>query len=220
MENEIIEILSSGDEDHFLKKAKTLKHPGCTILPDGCRVGCIDVLDGPPMRNESSINLRLIFKQINPKFMIQINFMVDVDWLYNQLENSVEGVVTMFLFDHNDNLTVIIHTANLIESDWKNKTQMVFITPQLSLKKPSDLSNKSPFQLDLEDYFQGYPFAFKPYAEKIMQYDFGSIKYVENVKRTDQLICQFSSIGTLGAKPETWLLSNIKNSFGMSKCNF
>ncbi|XP_065052558.1 tyrosyl-DNA phosphodiesterase 1-like isoform X2 [Rhopilema esculentum] len=64
----------------------------------------------------------------------------------------------MFLL-YNDGLKVVIHTANLIEQDWDQKTQGVWVSPKfpkLSTKQNQDNLQNDEFKKDLLEYLDAY----------------------------------------------------------------
>ena len=65
----------------------------------------------------------------------------------------------MILLHYHNRLRVVIHTANLIEGDWKQKTQGVWLSsffPPRSTKEPFVDLSKTQFQADLLDYLDSY----------------------------------------------------------------
>ncbi|PKA57825.1 tyrosyl-DNA phosphodiesterase 1 [Apostasia shenzhenica] len=57
------------------------------------------------------------------------------------------------LLIYQNGLRVIVHTANLIHVDWNNKTQGLW-TQDFPWKDEINLSNSSPFEMDLIDYLK------------------------------------------------------------------
>eukprot|EP00057_Strongylocentrotus_purpuratus_P013588 XP_011668062.1 PREDICTED: tyrosyl-DNA phosphodiesterase 1 [Strongylocentrotus purpuratus] len=87
----------------------------------------------------------------------------------------------MFLL-YADGMRVVIHTANIIESDWHQKTQGVWISP-LFPKLPSSnqtaTNGESPsfFKRDLLAYLTAYRSpSLQPWKDHITQHDFSSAK--------------------------------------------
>ena len=75
----------------------------------------------------------------------------------------------------------IVHTGNLIESDWTDRTQGIWISPccpTLAGDIQGDGDSLTGFKKDLLRYLETYPVvALKPWIEKIRRVDMSSIKY-------------------------------------------
>lgn len=97
----------------------------------------------------------------------------------------------MILFRHDDTAQVVIHTANMIERDWKNMTQAVWTSPRLPLKRPDAHPTPSPcqpdavdyaigsgerFKVDLLRYLGAYEKRLRGLITKLADYDFFAIK--------------------------------------------
>ena len=93
----------------------------------------------------------------------------------------------LVLFRHDDAAQVIIHTANMINRDWANMTQAVWMSPPLPLlaKKSSDqpstptvhpIGSGERFKVDLLRYLGAYQKRLEPLTEKLQDYDFSSIR--------------------------------------------
>lgn len=90
------------------------------------------------------------------------------------------------LLRHDDLAQIIIHTANLIERDWKNMTQAVWRSPLLPLSlSPAISSPAAPigsgarFKLDFLNYLKAYDTRkenCKLLIEKLESYDFLGIR--------------------------------------------
>ncbi|KAF9111585.1 hypothetical protein BGX27_004728 [Mortierella sp. AM989] len=143
----------------------------------------------------------------------------------------------MLLFYRDNTMQFVVHTANMIERDWRNKTQGVFKTGRLSKKpQPSHLATCA-FERDLIEYLQNY----KNHLEitnRVAQYDFTSVRGVligsvpgefsgpdkkkwghlrlravlrQQVELSrectsgSKIICQISSVGSLGKDSQGWL---------------
>jgi tyrosyl-DNA phosphodiesterase-1 len=76
----------------------------------------------------------------------------------------------MSLIYYPNQLRIIIHTANLIESDFLYKTQGAWVSPLLSLKSP----NVEPcrFEQDLVDYLTPYGQKLNSIIQEIQEFDF------------------------------------------------
>ncbi|RNA20174.1 tyrosyl-DNA phosphodiesterase 1 [Brachionus plicatilis] len=161
----------------------------------------------------------------------------------------------MFLL-YKTGLKIVVHTSNLIEADWSQKTQGIWIStlfPKISSesKKPQiAYDSKTKFKNYLLTYLEHYrdeklnywmqvikshdmttanvfligscPGRF-PSSKKI----FGHVrlrkvlsdylKISSPVEQPDQLVCQFSSIGSLGPSEDKWLCKEFSQS--LSSCN-
>lgn len=96
----------------------------------------------------------------------------------------------LVLLRHDDTAQVVIHTANMIERDWRNMTQAVWRSPLLPLlnssqtgraadSEPPVIGSGEKFKIDLLNYLRAYnrqrPVC-SPLVGKLAQYDFSSIK--------------------------------------------
>ena len=88
----------------------------------------------------------------------------------------------MALFSYEDKrLRIVVHTGNLIESDWEDRTQGLWISPSCP---PSDDGTEGPdsetnFKRDLLRYLSAYSLsALDPWMDKIRHCDMSSIKYI------------------------------------------
>ena len=82
-----------------------------------------------------------------------------------------------------DSFRVVVHTGNLIESDWLNRTQGIWISPSCppqavgSTTSPPIDSEDTGFKRDLIRYLEAYSLPeLTPWLEKIRQSDMSSIK--------------------------------------------
>ncbi|KAF5673756.1 tyrosyl-dna phosphodiesterase 1 [Fusarium heterosporum] len=95
----------------------------------------------------------------------------------------------MILFRHDDTAQVIIHTANMIPKDWTNMTNGVWKSPLLPKTADVQQFTLSPddhsigsgerFKIDLLNYLRSYDkrkITCKPLVDKLMGYDFSSVK--------------------------------------------
>ncbi|ORZ27742.1 tyrosyl-DNA phosphodiesterase I [Lobosporangium transversale] len=148
----------------------------------------------------------------------------------------------MLLFYRDDTMQVVVHTANMIEQDWRNKTQAVFSTGRLP-RKPQQASTCA-FERDLIEYLQYYQ-DHHEFTRKLSQYDFSRVKGVligsvpgkfsgpdknkwghlrlRSVLRQQveisqgrlndsEVICQVSSVGSLGKESQDWLQGEFETS--------
>jgi len=92
----------------------------------------------------------------------------------------------MVLFRRDDLAQVIVHTANMIEQDWRNMTQGVWLSPLLPIEKqiaPKQSSNSLPsigsglrFKQDFISYLRHYGHRTTSLVSQLEQYDFSAIK--------------------------------------------
>ncbi|XP_004343834.1 tyrosyl-DNA phosphodiesterase 1 [Capsaspora owczarzaki ATCC 30864] len=158
----------------------------------------------------------------------------------------------MFLF-YSDSMRIVIHTANIIPSDWYAKTEGVWCSPKFPLKastaQQASSSTGRAFEQTLNKYLTAYGSCIRQVREQAMKYDFSAanVALIASVPgrhaglaksewghmqlrklplpanvasqpvNTHQLIGQFSSIGSLGASPETWLTSEFSVSLSAHK---
>ncbi|KAG0280034.1 tyrosyl-DNA phosphodiesterase 1 [Linnemannia exigua] len=158
----------------------------------------------------------------------------------------------MILFYRDGSMQLVIHTANMIERDWRNKTQGVFRTGRLSKKSVAAISSTCAFERDLLEYLDRY-FDHQQITSRIRQYDFSKIKATliasapgryRGAERNkwghlklravlrqqvevprefisgSKIICQMSSIGSLGKDSQDWLRGEFEaslNSYRNSK---
>ncbi len=79
-------------------------------------------------------------------------------------------------------MRIVVHTGNLIESDWEDRTQGLWVSPscpQLTADETDEGCGESPtfFKRDLLRYFEAYSLScLKPWIERIRQCDMTSIK--------------------------------------------
>ncbi|KAJ1105313.1 hypothetical protein NDU88_002721 [Pleurodeles waltl] len=154
----------------------------------------------------------------------------------------------MFLL-YKEGLRVVIHTSNLIQDDWHQKTQGIWLSPlfpRLPEGSP-DSAGESPthFRSDLMDYLASYRSStLKEWIEILRQHDLsetrvylvgstpGRYQGAEKEKwghfklrkllrehasgqadeETWPVVCQFSSIGSMGADKSKWLYSEFRES--------
>ena len=83
----------------------------------------------------------------------------------------------MFIFLTEDGLVVAIHTANLVENDWHQKTQGIWISPLLPVRKDEGSLKISSFQSDLIAYLRAYNLnALKEWIDMINNHNFSDVK--------------------------------------------
>lgn len=87
----------------------------------------------------------------------------------------------MALLSYEDgSLRVVIHTGNLIESDWEDRTQGLWISPSCPPSTNQDDGEDSPtgFKKELLRYLEGYsmPDVFQSWMDKIRRCDMSAIK--------------------------------------------
>ncbi|XP_035211281.1 tyrosyl-DNA phosphodiesterase 1-like, partial [Stegodyphus dumicola] len=85
----------------------------------------------------------------------------------------------MFLL-YKEGFRVVIHTSNIVESDWSQKTQGIWVSPLLpQLECPSPTEGESPtnFKTDLLEYVSAYfSSELDEWHEVIKKHDFSKIK--------------------------------------------
>ncbi|RUS34183.1 hypothetical protein BC938DRAFT_482062 [Jimgerdemannia flammicorona] len=155
------------------------------------------IQDLPTSENVDTVTITSILGYGDLKEMVQLNYHVDLDWLMSKLPpekaNSLPTTVVhgwrqdeahiikaMLLFYNDDTMRVVIHTANLVSSDWRNKTQAVYTSPVLHKKRSPQLSSSpaemSMFEKDLTDYFKAYGHQLSRFCELFKDYDFSECK--------------------------------------------
>jgi tyrosyl-DNA phosphodiesterase-1 len=92
----------------------------------------------------------------------------------------------MVLLRHDDLAQIVIHTANLIQQDWRNMTQAVWRSPLLPLSSPHAVATPDPhigsgarFKIDFLNYLRAYDIKrsnCKPLIEQLLKYDFSEIR--------------------------------------------
>ncbi|KAI1319328.1 tyrosyl-DNA phosphodiesterase [Xylariaceae sp. FL0255] len=94
----------------------------------------------------------------------------------------------MIMLRHDDTAQVIIHTANMIERDWRNMTQGVWCSPPLPLLKSTEkevdrkdkpIGSGPRFKFDLLNYLRAYNMrrnVCRSLVEKLSKYDFSAIR--------------------------------------------
>ncbi|KAH0620435.1 hypothetical protein JD844_020883 [Phrynosoma platyrhinos] len=141
----------------------------------------------------------------------------------------------MMLLHYEEGLRVVIHTSNLIDDDWYQKTQGIWLSPLYPRLPPgtaaSDGESHTMFKTDLISYLMSYNSpALGEWAEIIKQHDLSETRVEKAGHRRnckdllkdhaaqvlDQdswpVIGQFSSIGSMGADQTKWLCSEFKDS--------
>ncbi|KAI8349827.1 tyrosyl-DNA phosphodiesterase I [Mortierella sp. GBAus27b] len=150
----------------------------------------------------------------------------------------------MILLYRDDTMQFVVHTANMIERDWSNKTQAVFSTGRLKKKSSTSIHETCAFERELLDYLQHYKHHLV-ITSRLSQYDFSGIKGVligsvpgkytgtdknkwghmrlrsvlrqqveisKECVQESKIICQISSVGSLGKGSEDWLRGEFETS--------
>ena len=74
-------------------------------------------------------------------------------------------------------LLVVIHTANLVQNDWHQKTQGIWISPCLPVQEDNTSTDLTTFQTDLVAYLNAYNLSsLNEWIEIIKTHDFNSVK--------------------------------------------
>lgn len=159
----------------------------------------------------------------------------------------------MMLLLYKDGLRVIIHTANMMPSDWAQKTQAVWVGPLCPRLAPGskDGDSETGFRADLLSYLSAYgDMHINEWCHYIRTHDFSAVKVFlvgsvpgrhtgprkscfghlrlrnllsqhgpskDLVSNHWPLVAQFSSIGSLGASAESWLLGEFLSSLSTTK---
>jgi tyrosyl-DNA phosphodiesterase-1 len=94
----------------------------------------------------------------------------------------------LILLRHDEQAQVVIHTANMIDRDWRNMTQAVWRSPLLPLQPPKGLDQEEPqaskaaigsgerFKTDLLRYLAAYSKRLTDLTTQLNQYDFSSVQ--------------------------------------------
>ncbi|KAF9319055.1 tyrosyl-DNA phosphodiesterase 1 [Podila horticola] len=83
----------------------------------------------------------------------------------------------MLLFYRDNTMQFVVHTANMIERDWRNKTQAIFTTGRLVKKPHLTEQGSCAFERDLMEYLSKYNHH-QEISARISQYDFTGVKGV------------------------------------------
>lgn len=212
------------------------------------------------------------------KSSVQINFLVDPDWLlmcYKATGNEnlpllilhgengdfraapsnvrtlqikspypygTHHTKLMILTYEDESVRIVVSTANLVPSDWENRTQGLWVSPKCP-KTGTPKDSETGFKSSLVSYLNTYKVPLlKPTIDCIAAADFSSIKAffvasspggyegssMSNFGHTQvrsllekhtksvnwPLIIQCSSIGSLGATPSAWVSGELCQSLG------
>ncbi|KAJ3286290.1 hypothetical protein HK104_009113 [Borealophlyctis nickersoniae] len=87
---------------------------------------------------------------------------------------------SMVLVYTDGTMRVIVHTANMISRDWKNKSQGIWTSPLLRKKQGDELKKKptSQFEADFLAYMGAYGPALRGWCETLEQYDYSPCRAV------------------------------------------
>ena len=147
----------------------------------------------------------------------------------------------MILVYSDNSVRIVVSTANLVPSDWENRTQGLWVSPKCPASAESPKDSMTGFKASLLRYLRSYQVSqLHSYIEVIELADFSSINAffvasspgshqgsnlcdfghmaVGSVLRKHQvkvnwpLIIQCSSIGSLGQTPSTWCTSELRQS--------
>nr|CAG8570813.1 13706_t:CDS:2 [Entrophospora candida] len=182
-------------------------------------ISLTSVEDLPVKENMNTVTLEDIISNMNLKEMLQINYMIDPEFLMSKLPFIKQKTIpTTIVHGHKDlipkdfineykNVKIIDATiatqahnyANLIPADWGHMTQAVYMTPILYKKsrhKEQDLNKYGHMRLRaiLRD-------------NVILEPEF---------HEKSQVVCQTSSIGSFGVKCD-WLKNELKESLSAAK---
>ena len=84
----------------------------------------------------------------------------------------------MSILSYADNsLRIVVHTGNLIESDWEDRTQGLWVSPKCPVEvNPKD--SETGFKKDLLRYLTAYSLTeLQPWIQRITMCDMSHIKY-------------------------------------------
>ena len=216
----------------------------------------------------------------NLRSTVQINFLVDYEWLKmcyeatgnekipllilygeenadlnsNSLPQNVKALrirspypygthhTKLMILNYIDgSIRIVVSTANLVPSDWENRTQGLWVSPKCPGNDPRD--SVTGFKTSLLRYLASYHVSqLHPYIESIKEANFSSInaffiasspgsfegsslchyghmaagsilrKHMKQVRWP--LIMQCSSIGSLGQTPNAWCTGELADSLG------
>ncbi|KAF9165804.1 tyrosyl-DNA phosphodiesterase 1 [Actinomortierella ambigua] len=146
----------------------------------------------PPSHNVNCVTLESLLSNDRLQYMVQINYMIDIPFVmsfipasarsklratfYHGLRHSQQEEEAMLLFYSDNTMQFVIHTANLIARDWRNKTQGVFSTGILHKKASEHLHSTCAFERDLQDYLSRYQNM--AMTARVSQFDFSGVKGV------------------------------------------
>ncbi|KAJ3410654.1 tyrosyl-DNA phosphodiesterase 1 [Chytridiales sp. JEL 0842] len=130
---------------------------------------------------DHSVNCNMNFVVHKDPMLVEISKACPENWkfIFPYVEQfGTHHTKAMFLFYKNSGTAkVVIHTANLIERDWGQKSQAAWISDVLlkkSDKRP--LGPNATFEKDLLDYIGHYGHNLRPLRDLISQYDFSHVK--------------------------------------------
>lgn len=86
------------------------------------------------------------------------------------------------LLYEDDNMRVVVHTGNLIESDWEDRTQGLWVSPSCPAlgeeKQETSGESSTYFKRDLIRYLESYALPdLNPWIEKVKRANMSSVKY-------------------------------------------
>ncbi|XP_014293735.1 probable tyrosyl-DNA phosphodiesterase isoform X5 [Halyomorpha halys] len=183
---------------------------------------------------------------------LQITCLVDLGFLLAQYDIMGHGYFLpqkkMMVFRYTDkSVRIIVHTANLLEDQWKSYTQGLWISPKCP-PLPPDTDPKvgdstTNFKHDVLHYLSSYKVSeLQPWLEILKAVDMSDVKVffiasIPGMHTTDDwgqlkmgkilkehivandgnIIAQYSVIGSLGPEPSSWFPSNMLSVFTSSK---
>ena len=147
----------------------------------------------------------------------------------------------MSILKFREGLRIAVYSANLLDYDWEERTQVIWLSPLLPLLNGSE-KNATDFETDLIEYIDSYSLApLNSLLQSFEKYDFSSIKarlvasspgrrrdkekwkfghlklrkllkQAKSCNKEDQLIAQCSSIGSIRSR-DSWLFNEFLASF-------
>ncbi|XP_037088035.1 tyrosyl-DNA phosphodiesterase 1-like [Pollicipes pollicipes] len=85
----------------------------------------------------------------------------------------------MMLFEYTEGIRVVIHTSNLVDEDWQDKTQGLWVSPLLPPLQASAGDGEAPtgFRSDLSRYLAAYKLrCLTPWLEVVARHDFSAVR--------------------------------------------
>ena len=149
----------------------------------------------------------------------------------------------MILVYNDDSVRIVVSTANLVPSDWENRTQGLWVSPRCRQSPQNPKDSVTGFKASFIRYLTSYQVSpLHQYIDLIKSADFsqinacfvgsspgshggsslchfghmaaGSILRKHTRPKRWPLIMQCSSIGSLGQAPNTWCMSELSSSLG------
>ena len=125
-------------------------------------------------------NVKLAFANLNGLFDSKlISSDVNKCFFFYILDAWGTHHTKMMILQYETGIRVIIHTSNLINEDWHQKTQALYVSdllPPLDVHANSDDFSKTQFKKDFIEYLQAYKlYALNVWIALIKRHDFSSV---------------------------------------------